>query len=156
MRKAIHIPLLAAALIAVFAGTVLATSASGFNATLLSRAPLSEPVQLNTGAVKLQTKESVDIAMATVSIDPLGSSGWHEHPGVVLVTVKSGTVTFYDETCSATVHAAGTSFVEATGDGPGLARNESSTIPAVVYVTYVAPAGAALRIDVDNPGCSQS
>ncbi len=156
MRRAIRSPLLALALIVVFAGTVLATAAStGFHLTLLSRGTLSEPVHFNTGAVKFQTKGSVDVATATVTLDPLSSSGWHEHPGVVLVTVKSGTVTFYDETCSATIHAAGTSFVEAAGDGPGLGRNESATDTAVIYVTYIVPTGSALRIDKPNPGCPQ-
>ena len=35
----------------------------------------------------------------------------------------------------------------------GLARNESTTNPAVVYVTYIVPVGAALRIDQPDPGC---
>lgn len=157
MSKAIISPLLAVALIVMFAGTALATAANGgFHATPLSRGTLSESVHFNTGAVKFQTKGSVDVAEATVTLDPLGSSGWHEHPGVVLVTVKSGTVTFYDQNCSPTIHATGTTFVEVAGDGPGVARNESATIPAVVYVTYLVPTGAILRIDVPNPGCPQS
>lgn len=157
MRKAIVSPLLVVALSVMFAGTALATAAnSGFRATLLSRGTISQSVHFNTGEVKLQTKGAVDVAEATVTFDPLGSSGWHEHPGVVLVTVKSGTVTFYDQNCSPTIHAAGTTFVEATGDGPGLARNESTTTPAVVYVTYLVPTAALLRIDRPNPGCPQS
>ena len=95
----------------------------------------------------------------TITIDPLGSSGWHAHPGVLLVTVASGTETFYDEHCVGTVHAAGTasaSFVE-SGNDPFVAHNESTTIPVVVYVTYVVPAGTtALRIDKPNPGCPEN
>lgn len=56
MRKAIRSPLLALALIVVFAGTVLATIPSGFHPTLLARGTLSEPVHINTGGVKFQTK----------------------------------------------------------------------------------------------------
>jgi len=149
-------PLLAVALVGALAGTVLATAAAGFHGTPLARATLSDGVHYNTGQVKFETKGSTDFAMATVTIDPLGSSGWHEHPGVVLIAVKTGTVTFYNQYCSPTVHIAGTSFVEAAGDGPGLARNESSTDPAVVYVTYIVPVGAALRIDDPNPGCSEN
>ena len=155
MRKAIRSPLLALALIVVFAGTALATVASGFHPTLLARGTMSEEVHFNTGAVKFQTKGAVDFATATVSIAPGGSSGWHSHPGVVLVTVKSGTVTFYDEHCTGIQHAAGTSFVE-SGEGAGLGRNESLDTTTVLYVTYVVPAGAPLRIDKANPGCPQS
>jgi len=157
MRKVIRGPLLALALIAVFVGTVLATGASNFHSTLLSRGTLSAPVHFNTGAVKFETKGSVDFATATVTFDPPSSSGWHAHPGVVLVTVASGSVVRYDEHCSATVHTANTSssaFVE-SGDQAVLVRNESTTTPAVTYVTYVVPTGAALRIDKANPGCSQ-
>lgn len=156
IAHAIRSPLLALVLTGVVAGTAFATGAIGFNATLMSRGTMSESVHFNTGEVKLQTKGAVDFAIATVTIDPQGSSGWHEHPGVVLVTVKTGTVTFYDQNCSPTTHATGTSFVEAAGDGPGLARNESTTVPAVVWVTYIVPVGAALRIDTPNPGCPQT
>ena len=159
MRTVIRSPLLALALIVVFAGTVLATSSSGFHASTLARGTMSESVQFNTGAVKFQTKDPVDFVTVTATIDPLGSSGWHAHPGVLLVTVASGTETFYDEHCSATVHTAGTasaSFVE-SGDEPFVAHNESATTPVVVYITYIVPAGTtALRIDKANPGCPQN
>lgn len=159
-RHRLHAPMrgasLATILLAVFAGSVLATDASGFHGTALARGTTAGAVQFNVGDIKFQTKAAVDIAHATVTIDPLGSSGWHSHPGVVLVTVKTGTVTFYEADCSYVVHGADTSFVESNGD-TGLARNESTTTAAVVYVTYIVPAGApSLRIDQPNPGCPQS
>ena len=158
MHKAIRSPLLALALVLVFAGTVLATAAnSGFHAVLVSRGTLSESVHYNTGAVKFQTKGSVDFVNATVTIDPLGSSGWHSHPGVVLVTVASGSVVVYDEHCVGTVHTAGTAssaFTE-SGDEPGLVRNESTTTTEISNVTYVVPAGTTvLRINKAAPSCT--
>ena len=101
-----------------------------------------------------------------------GTSGWHSHPGPVLVVVKTGTITFYragkhsgldgdDEnrdngangpTCSRTVYAAGSAFVEVPAPGHVmLAKNEGST-EATVTATYFAPPGAALRIDRPWPG----
>ena len=159
MRKAIRSPLLALALIVVFAGTVLATVSSGFHPTILSRGTLSQSVHFNTGAVKFQTKGSVDFVTQTVTIDPLGSSGWHAHPGVVLVTVASGSLVVYDAHCVGTVHTALTasSAFSVSGDEPGLVRNESTTIPEVSNVTYVVPAGtpnSGLRIDKAAPGCT--
>ena len=156
IRKAIRSPLLAVALVVVFAGTVLATSASGFHPTILGRATLGDSVHYNTGEVKFQTKDPVDFVTATVTIDPLGSSGWHSHPGVVLVSVVSGSLVVYDAHCAATVYAAGSAFTE-SGNEPGLVRNESATTPEVSYVTYLVPAGTtALRIDQANPGCPQN
>jgi quercetin dioxygenase-like cupin family protein len=196
-------PLLALALVAVFAGAAVATVATGFVATPLARGTVSKTVQLNTGvdytkaidalntyisklsaveaptpaqakalktytdrladlmarpqtAINLQTKGSIDVANATVIVAPAGDSGWHEHPGIVLVTVKSGTLTFYNKTCAGTVHAAGTTFIEVNGDGPGIARNESTTVPVELVVTYIVPTTVppiALRNDVPVAPC---
>ena len=152
IRRAKHSLPLALGLAAVIAGTALATGASGFHGTPLARGTTAGSMQFNVGDVKFQTKGSVDFAQSTVTIDPLGNSGWHSHPGVVLVTVTSGTVTFYQSDCSFIRYRAGSSFVESNG-ATGFARNESTTDPAVVYVTYIVPVGAALRIDQPDPGC---
>lgn len=157
MRNAIRKPLLPLVVVlgvGVLAGTAIATPASGFNPTLLSRATLSESVNYNTGEVRLKTKGAVDITHQTITIDPGATSGWHTHPGVVLVAVKQGSLVRYDEHCSATVTAAGSAFTE-SGRHAGLVRNEG-TAAAVVYVTYVTPVGAALRVDAPNPGCPQN
>ena len=113
-RRAVRSPLLAIALVAAFAGTAVATGATGFSATPLARGTLSTNVHFNTGEVKLQTKGDVDFVHSMVTIQPNGSSGWHTHPGIVLVTVASGSLTFYDDQCQATEHPAG-SFVRGVG-----------------------------------------
>ena len=136
------------------AGAAVATPAIGFNGTILSRATLSESVHFNTGEVKFQTKGAVDITHQTITIDPGATSGWHTHPGVVLVAVNQGSLVRYDAQCTATVLPVGSAFVE-SGDHAGLVRNEGTTT-AVVYVTYITPVGVALRVDEPNPGCPQS
>ena len=157
IRRVIRGPILASAFVLVFASTALATGANGFHAAILARGTTSGAVQFNMGVIKFQTKGDIDIVTATVNLDAHASSGWHSHPGVVLVTVASGTVTFYDDQCVGIAHVAGTSFVESGGD-TGLARNESDAA-AMVYVTYLVPTGtpnSGLRIDQANPGCPQS
>jgi quercetin dioxygenase-like cupin family protein len=158
MRKAIRSPLLALALGLVVVGPVLATAASGFHSTIESRGSIGRHIHAKTPSIKLTSRGPVDFVTATVTIDPKASSGWHSHPGVVLVTVVSGSLTFYDEHCHAAVHPAGSGFVE-SGNDPGLVLNLSADTPAVVNVTYIVPAGTpntGLRIDKDNPGCPQS
>jgi quercetin dioxygenase-like cupin family protein len=158
MHKSIRSPLLAIVLVLVVAGTALATGATNFQGTITSRATLSHSTEATTHEVKLETKGPVDFVTATVNIAAGGSSGWHSHPGIVLVSVVSGSLVFYDSHCRAIVHAAGSAFVE-SGNHSGLVRNESTTTPAVVYVTYLVPGGtpnAGLRIDKPNPGCPQS
>jgi quercetin dioxygenase-like cupin family protein len=155
LGKAIRSPALAVAFIVLFAGTVLATASTGFSATLLARATLSESVHFNTGEVKFQTKAPVDFATNQVTIQPLGSSGWHSHPGVTLVSVASGSIVRYDTDCTATVFPAGSAFVEPAGHVL-LVRNESDTIPAVNIVTFIVPTGVPTRVDEPNPGCPQN
>ena len=157
IRHALRGPVLAVALAVAVAGTAFATGANGFHAGVLAHGTLAGPVQLNMGVIKFQTKADIDVVTATVNLDAHASSGWHSHPGIVIVTVLSGTVTFYDDLCVGTPHAAGTTFIEANGV-TGLARNESDAT-AQVYVTYLVPAGtpnSGLRIDQLNPGCPQT
>ena len=158
MRKALRSPLLAVALVIVFAGTALATAASGLTPTTLSRGTVAEEVHFNTGEVKFQTKADVDLVTQTITFAAGSTSGWHAHPGVVLVTIASGSLVRYDGNCSATTYTAGSArsaFIE-SGDHSGLVRNES-TSAAVVYVTYIVPKGTtALRIDKADPNCGPS
>jgi len=103
--------------------------------------------------VELKSHDDTDIAVANIAIAAGGTSGWHKHPGPVLVVVKTGTLTFYygdDPTCSPTVRPAGTSFVE-EGGMVHIARNEGA-VEATTVATYFAPKGAATRIDEPVPG----
>jgi quercetin dioxygenase-like cupin family protein len=118
---------------------------------------VSERVHFNTGAVKFQTKGPVALVTNQVTIQPGGSSGWHFHPGVTLVTVASGTVVRYDAHCMPTEFPAGSAFVE-SGNHPLLVKNETATL-AINIVTFLVPdetPDAGLRIDSPNPGCPQN
>jgi hypothetical protein len=145
---------LAAALVVVFAGTVLATPAGGMSASPPLRGTLSQSVHFNSGDVKFQTKAPVDLVTRTITFAVGATSGWHSHPGIVLVTVTAGSLVRYSADCSFEVIPTGGAFVE-SGDDPGLVRNEGTTA-SVTSVTFIVPAGTAvidLRIDKDNPGC---
>jgi hypothetical protein len=150
------------------------TVASGFVSTAVARGTAEAFHIRSTDGfdVEIKTKENTDIAVSNVVVSPGGSSGWHSHPGPVLVVVKTGAITFYragkhggqngdDEngnngkdapTCSRTVYPMGSAFVEVPAPGHVmLAKNEGST-EATVTATYFAPPGAALRIDQPAPG----
>ena len=156
MHKAIRIPLLALALVVVFAGTALATGAINFTPTLLARGTLNERVHVHSSAGEFEAKGPLDFVTQTITFGAPGTSGWHSHPGMVLVTVASGTLVRYEADCSSKAYGPGSAFLE-SGNHAGLVRNESTTTPAVVYVTFVVPKGTtALRIDKPNPGCPQN
>ncbi|MBA2360332.1 MAG: cupin domain-containing protein [Actinobacteria bacterium] len=142
-------------------GGALATLPSAFTATTFVRATIGankkhQGIKAYAGHVKLHTKGATDVTMQTITIAPGGSSGWHSHPGIVLVAVQSGALTRYDEHCRTTPYGAGSGFVE-FGNHPALVRNNSGA-PVVLYVTYISPKTAtALRIDKPQPAtCSAS
>ena len=126
----------------VVAAVALASPPSGFTPTnLVAEAEIAERVHLKSDGVKFKTKGPVDVRVQRIDIAPGGRSGWHHHPGVVIVAVQSGTVTYVDSDCNATSYGAGSPngsvFVE-SGDGPHEARNLTDQ-PAMVYATFVAP-----------------
>jgi quercetin dioxygenase-like cupin family protein len=121
----------------VVVGVALATPPSGVAATPLTRATLGEIQAKNDGIKVKSLQRSADVALVKLTIEPGGKTGWHHHPGVVLVSVASGTVTEYHEDCQPTVIQAGEGFVESQGH-VHFVRNEGKD-PAVLYVTFLVP-----------------
>jgi len=127
-----------AAVIGVFATVALGSPGSMFGITgteIYVTANLDDSVHQNSDRVKFQTKDPTYVRVQKIVIGAGGYSGWHHHPGIVIVAVLSGTVKFTNSDCSSTTHVAGTAFVEG-GDDPGQA---SSVGGATVLVTFVAP-----------------
>jgi len=159
MRKRIALMLSVITALAVVS-TALATMPSGITVTTFVRAPLGANKShdrvkaYSADNVTLRTEGATDVAMQTITSPPGGSSGWHSHPGVVLVAVQKGTVTFYDAECHTKQYGPGQAFVE-VGDRPELVRN-NTTSNAVLYVTLIAPNSATLlKIDKPQPAtCS--
>jgi hypothetical protein len=145
------------AVIGTFVTVALASHTPfNFTTTPLGTGNLVNDVKLNSDRVKFQTKDPTDVRVARVDIAPGGYSGWHHHPGIVIVTVASGSVTFTHSDCTSKTYGPGLPdgavFVEG-GDEPAQA---SSTTGAVNYVTFVAPHASppVFRIDDhDFAGC---
>lgn len=129
---------------AAAAGLTTGSTPSGITGAVLNRANFAT-------AASIVGADERDVAVAQISIAPGGHSGWHAHPGATVVTVKSGTVTFYEAaTCVGKHYPAGQGFVEIGGTS-GLGRNEG-TVPAVLDVAFFdVPVGGALRIDQPEP-----
>jgi quercetin dioxygenase-like cupin family protein len=125
------------ALLVLFVGVALATPPSGVSATPLTRATFGEIKAKNDGIKVQSVPGSADVALVKLTIAPGGSTGWHHHPGVVLVSVASGTVTEYDPECQPSVIQAGEGFVESR-DEVHIVHNEGS-VEAVLYVTFIVP-----------------
>ena len=149
------IPAIILAIVAVVgvSSAVLATDPVGQTATNLVAGTLSTISVVNTDRIKFQTKGDVDVAMFTVTYDPAGTSGWHTHPGVVLVTVKTGAVLRQIGCADPIQYNSGDTFVESDEQPAGRVSNASASDPAVLQVAQVVPHGSPRRVDAAAPAC---
>ena len=70
-----------------------------------------------SGNIPLQV--GTDVAMAQITVNPAGSSGWHSHPGGAIIVVQTGTLTVYrslGSQCQHTTYSAGQAFIERPGE----------------------------------------
>lgn len=147
--------LLPGALVAVLAGAALATPSSGTSSTPLGRGTLRDQVKVKVDGIELEVEKPADVVTQAVTFQPGGTSGWHTHPGPVVVTVKSGGFVVYDQDCTRRSYGAGDVFVEEPG-GPVLVRNETGGVSEAL-ATFLVPSGAVLRGDAPAPeGCPLS
>jgi quercetin dioxygenase-like cupin family protein len=119
-------------------------------ATPLSRGTLGVVKAEHDGITVESGPGSADVVTVKVVIKPGGSTGWHHHPGVTLVSVASGTATQYHEDCHKTVLKAGDGFFESAGE-PHVVRNEGN-VEAVLYPTFVIPTETASeKLTITDP-----
>jgi quercetin dioxygenase-like cupin family protein len=135
----------------------LATPPVGLTVTPLAPVAQFDPIKANAKIgkwqAKIKTKGSSDLHFVQVTIQPGGTIGWHSHPGLSFVIVKSGTATFYDgddASCTPHVVTAGSSAFEPAGH-VHIVRNEGD-VPLVNVVMQLVPTGAPRLISEPSPG----
>lgn len=148
-------------ILAALGGAALATPGSGIiSAQVFARAAFADPVDLKfkVGSAPtevLHVPNAQDTVVQQIVIAPGGTTGWHSHPGPVVVLIASGTMSFYssdDPSCAETTYATGQAFVDSGQGHVHIARNEG-TENLVLWATYFdVPPGLPFRIDVPNPG----
>ena len=132
------------------------TASSGQTSVLLGRGaidPFHVQSLFDAYRVEIKVKDASDVFVNTSTVAPGGSTGWHKHPGPILVTVTGGVFTYYhgdDPTCTPYVYPAGTAFVE-TPDDVHIGRNEGD-VPLTWVATGIIPRGAGPRVDMPAPG----
>jgi quercetin dioxygenase-like cupin family protein len=77
-------------------------------------------------------------------------NGWHSHPGMVVVTVTSGSITWYDQNCAPTVYKKGDSWLEGSQVHAFKANSKGVQLAA----WFITAQGEALRIDQPAPACA--
>jgi len=137
------------------AGAVAAITVATGGATppsMLTNVPLARGTNVSHGTIPLQV--GTDVAMAQITVDPGGSSGWHSHPGGAIIVVKQGSLTVYSSVgskCETTTYTAGQAFIERPGEVDQVVN--LGTIPYVAFVTFPrVPQGDSARTDEPDPG----
>jgi quercetin dioxygenase-like cupin family protein len=137
--------LLAIALSAAFLGSssAAATSASNFTATVLSKGTVGQPAEIETLGIHYANEGPVDVIVQRGDFVGKSNTGWHQHPGLIVVTVKSGTLVVHNG-CRTATYTAGQAFIEP----PLKPIMVEALADAQVFTTLIVPAGRAPRIDV--------
>lgn len=150
-----------AAICSVSVGAVLTPSSGILMAPVFVRASFADPTDVKF-KIKKQGQEVINVNNAQqtmiqqIVIAPGGHTGWHSHPGPVVVLIKSGQMSFYDSddpTCTVRTYSAGEAFIDSGQGHVHIARNESQSENLELWATYFdVPPGGAFRIDAPNPG----
>ena len=133
-----------------FVGPASGTAPPSATTQPLARGTIAGGFTIHVGSIRVSAKGPIDLATAHLTFLPGATTGWHVHPGPVLVIVKSGTVTKYSSDCVAKRYTAGQAFVERGPRDINMVRNEGTT-QAETIVTFLAPVGANLKEDVPAP-----
>lgn len=154
-RIAAIVALGTAALIAVPA---LASTGFGITSTILATGDLDETVNINHDRVKFQTKGPADVRVQKLEFGAGAYTGWHHHPGVVIVTVASGLITTVQADCSTKTYGVGSGNGSVFVEGHDTPMEARSADGGVVYATYVAPDATprVFRIEDDALTCNSA
>jgi quercetin dioxygenase-like cupin family protein len=147
---------------AAVTGSVLATPSFGIlSAPVVARAAFADPTDIKfkvdaSGQEVILVANSQDTVMQQIVIGPGGHTGWHSHPGPVVVLVNAGALTFYsgdDPSCTPRTYTAGQAFVDSGQGHVHIARNLSATQNVELWATYFdVPVGGGFRLDAPDPG----
>ena len=151
MKRAVRWALLSVGLASVITAVTVApswaTPPSG-----LTNIPLARGTNTSHGTIPLQF--GTDVAMAQITVNPGGSSGWHSHPGGAIVVVKQGSLAVHQSIgsqCQITTYSAGQAFIERPGEVDDVTN--TGTIPYILFVTFPrVPQGDSTRTDQPDPG----
>lgn len=95
-----------------------------------------------------------DYVTRELTIEPGGSTGWHFHDGRIFGVIRAGTLTHNRSDCSVDgVYNQGDTITEASGPGYIHIGRNLGTVPVVLQVLYIDPAGSPLSEDAADPGC---
>lgn len=142
------------AAVATAAPMALASPGTGIAAENFVNGQFNENALVNHDRIKLQTKDPTDVRFQKLTFAPHSRSGWHHHPGLLIVTVQSGLVTLTDHNCGTKTYGPNSPNGAVFTEGHDTAVEASSVAGAVAYVTIIVPRGQPARLEDDPPFCA--
>ena len=100
-------------------------------------------------------RDASNVIFAKVTWAPEGTSGWHTHPGPVIVSVAEGKLDLINERdCVVRTYRAGEAFIDPGQGNIHIASNPCPTENAVAYATFLGvPDGAPATVWVPPVNC---
>lgn len=148
----------AAVMALAFAGSVIGTPPSNvISAPILARGDFVDDVDVKVkferdgSTVVSNAPAAGEVVLQEVTIGPGGTTGWHSHPGPVVVVVKQGTLTYIravGDECVETAYPAGSAFVDPGQGHAHTAFNLGGDNLVLIATYFDVPTGASPRIDV--------
>ena len=102
---------------------------------------------------EVHTHGARDTYVQHLVLAPGGYSGWHTHPGILIATVVSGSVDFYDARCQKQSFGAGQVYFE-NGNVHAIANRAG--VNAELYLSYLIKHASPRRVEADAPVCASS
>ena len=135
-------------------GVALATPAPGPQ----HRGTLVQRIRAHSDGVHMHTHGSTDLIAQDIVYHPGDTSGWHYHPGVVLIELTGAAgdhLVFHDQHCRTFMIPTSGAFHE-VGHKPGMVESpNTNTGDITAHVMYILPTGAAPRVNTDPPPCAR-
>ena len=123
---AVAAPVLALAAGFMTASPARATPPTGVTTQILGSGTTLGGFKIHVDGIKVESKSAASFTVAHLTFAPGGTTGWHVHPGPVLVTVISGSVTKFSADCTAQTYTTGQAFVENGPSDENMVRNDGS------------------------------
>jgi quercetin dioxygenase-like cupin family protein len=101
----------------------------------------------------IHTQGATDFYVQHLVLAPGGYSGWHSHPGILIATVVSGTIDFYDSDCQRRTVTPGGVYFE-NGNPHGIVNTGKDN--ADLSIAYLIKHDAPRRIEASAPACAAS
>jgi quercetin dioxygenase-like cupin family protein len=142
---------LATPTVGLFYNSILVTGTS--NRDIHTHAFVAVPGSEEGFNAELETEGASNFVVQDAIFSPGGTTGWHTHPGVLLLslTPDSGPIDWYDAKCGKHVYQPGDSWTEGTTLHDVV---NNSSLNAHLVVTYVIAKGMNKRTDQPAPACA--